>query len=48
MAEVAGISPLRLIRALLPFFAPLLFSLLVITLFPAVVPFVSRLFGFAG
>ena len=48
MAEVAEISPLRLIRAFLPFFAPLIFSLLVITLFPALVPFVPRLFGFAG
>lgn len=48
VAEVASISPLRLIRALLPFFVPLLFSLLVITLFPAVVLFLPRLFGFAS
>ncbi|WP_119165634.1 TRAP transporter large permease [Algihabitans albus] len=48
VAEVASISPLRLIRALLPFFVPLLASLLLITLFPGLVLFVPRLFGFAN
>ena len=48
VADVAGISPVRLMKALLPFFVPLLAALLIITLFPEVVLFLPRLFGFAN
>lgn len=48
VAEVAEISPIRLMRALLPFFVPLLASLLAITLMPGLVLAVPRLFGFAN
>lgn len=48
VAEVANISPLRLIRALGPFFVPLIASLLLITVFPGIVLFVPRLFGFTN
>lgn len=48
VADVAGISPVRLMKALIPFFAPLLAALLIITLIPDVVLFLPRLFGFAN
>ncbi|GAB5374521.1 MAG: hypothetical protein AcusKO_09830 [Acuticoccus sp.] len=48
VAEVAEISPVRLMRALVPFFVPLLASLLAITLMPGLVLTVPRLFGFAN
>ena len=48
VAEVANISPVRLMRALVPFFVPLLLSLLAITLMPGLVLAVPRLFGFAN
>jgi tripartite ATP-independent transporter DctM subunit len=46
VADVAGISPLRLLRALLPFFVPLLIALLTITLVPEISLYLPRLFGF--
>ncbi len=48
VAEVAEISPVRLMRALVPFFVPLLASLLAITLMPGLVLAIPRLFGFAN
>lgn len=48
VADVAGISPVHLMKALLPFFVPLLAALLIITLVPGVVLFLPRLFGFAN
>jgi tripartite ATP-independent transporter DctM subunit len=48
VAEVAEISPVRLIRALLPFFVPLIVVLLAITIFPGIVLFLPRLFGYAA
>ena len=48
VAEVASISPVRLIRALMPFFVPLVASLVLITLFPDLVLFLPRLFGFTS
>lgn len=46
VSEVANISPVRLMRALLPFFIPLLAVLIVITVFPWFTLFLPRLFGF--
>lgn len=46
VAEVAEISPLRLMRALLPFFVPLFGVLLLITMVPEVVLYLPRQFGF--
>jgi tripartite ATP-independent transporter DctM subunit len=46
VADVAGISPLRLLRSLLPFFVPLLISLLVVTLVPDLSLYLPRAFGF--
>ena len=48
VAEVAEISPVRLMKALLPFFIPLLASLLAITLMPGIVLVIPRLFGFTN
>ncbi|MEM8856201.1 MAG: TRAP transporter large permease subunit, partial [Pseudomonadota bacterium] len=48
VAEVAQISPVRLMKALLPFFVPLFASLIAITLMPGIVLFVPRLFGFTN
>ncbi|XWN33269.1 MAG: TRAP transporter large permease [Devosia sp.] len=48
VAEVAEISPVRLMKALLPFFIPLFFSLIAITLMPGIVLFIPRLFGFTN
>lgn len=46
VSEVAEISPTALIRALLPFFVPLLVVLLLITFIPELVLFLPRMFGF--
>jgi TRAP-type C4-dicarboxylate transport system permease large subunit len=46
VSEVAGISPLRLLRALMPFFLPLLAALLLITLIPEISLALPRAFGF--
>jgi TRAP-type transport system large permease protein len=46
VADVAGISPLRLLRSLIPFFVPLLISLLVVTLVPDLSLYLPRMFGF--
>jgi tripartite ATP-independent transporter DctM subunit len=46
VADVAGISPLRLLRALIPFFLPLLAALLLVTLVPEISLFLPRAFGF--
>lgn len=48
VADVAGISPLRLLRALVPFFVPLLISLLLVTMVPEISLYLPRLFGFVG
>ncbi len=48
VAEVANISPLALFRALLPFFLPLIGTLLAITTMPEIVLFLPRLLGYAS
>ncbi|MCB2054675.1 MAG: TRAP transporter large permease [Geminicoccaceae bacterium] len=48
VAEVAAISPVRLMRALVPFFVPLIGTLLAITLIPEIVLFLPRFFGYAS
>ena len=46
VSEVARISPVVLMRALIPFFIPLLGVLLLITLVPAIVLIVPQALGF--
>jgi tripartite ATP-independent transporter DctM subunit len=48
VAEVAGISPVRLVWALLPFFIPLVVVLLLITAMPGISLLLPRLFGFTS
>ncbi len=43
LSKISGLSPLRIARASLPFFIPLLIALFVITLFPSVVTFLPNL-----
>ena len=46
VGDIAGVSLMRLVRAVLPFFVPLIIVLLVVMAVPATVTFVPETFGF--
>jgi len=48
VAEIVDLPVLRVVRALLPFFIPLITVLLITTFMPGVVMWLPRLLGFAG
>jgi tripartite ATP-independent transporter DctM subunit len=48
VAEIVDLPVLRVVRALLPFFIPLITVLLLVTFLPGVVMWLPRLLGFAG